>query len=1480
MTTAEDVSTALDAARALVRAGVPLFLAHPAESEPTGFKLPYQWQNTQPDLSVVDRWQPGMALCAVMGCGIDLLDFDPRNGGTPSNLNGVTPTVYAVAGTPSDGYHAFIRSLGERSRDRIKPGVDYKGGNLEGVGRGFAFIAPTVRISKTSGQPASYTWIKPPDLSTLTPADRSGAALAALVHEAHGKGAPSTNGMAPSDFMRVGPWQDVAGTLRDGRNRGVLELAAALRGRGGWRFEDALTFMRTEVWPAIDQTQGGHTFTEAEFERAVRSAFERYPDGAEQRVAEAADTASERIPLHGVGLSDAWMVQRVAHHLTGRFLWTKGLGWLTWDGRRWDAVADAVVKDEVRRYVVYLHSSAAAEGVDSDSLKRLATLLASGRYGTYTTDCRGVEGIYFDAEAFDQHPDLLNCANGIVDLRTGELRPHDPDLRMMKLSPVEYHPDATHPDWDAALTALPAEILEWWQLRMGQGITGHMTPDDVMLVQQGGGENGKTTVMTAIRQALGDYYLAVSHRVLIARAAENHPTELCDFLGARLALLEETPEEGRLNVTRLKAAVGTTTITARKMRRDDITFNATHTLVLNTNYQPVVDETDNGTWRRLALVRFPYRWLPVGQTPRGEHERMGDPNLRQRLQEGLNGQHRAVLTWLVAGARRWYAEDRVMPPPPELVTEDTLEWRKQADLVLAYLDECLVFDPAAHVMSAELSTDLREWLVSRGQQAWSERRIGSRFGGHSELVSRGVTKRKIKLGTPAAEGLSRRPVRPGAMTAQRVVETSYLAWLGLRFSTDTDDNPNQGGDSPRSNPDSENRSTSWYTQTGKRSSSTCKVPVVPGSAVDTRIEKIAKSRLTGEPGTTGTKIEPKIDNDGIQNVTVLTVGDGLPIAVDRGQFGWETPDLRPLTVDDATEQVRSLTAAAGALTVDVESTGYPLGHPDYALRTVQLGNQNTAVVFDAAWHSAAITALLAEAPVLHAHSATADLVPLAHAGLLDIASGWARMEDTAILAALADLGAANDELGLKALSRDVLKDNAVSPVADKARGELFKAGKWLTSTQPTTPITRSGWAQVDSADPVMVRYAASDVLDTAALAGSLPRPALEVLERERAVQRITAVVAHQGLRIDPDQTNRLYEVSTWAKSAAAERIKTAGVDTPGSKQQLATALTELGAQLGRTKPSKTHPDGQPSVAHATLVKLRNQTGPWSELVADVLDYRHHETALGLFLNPYKLLCERGDGRARPTIYTLGADTGRMSCVRPNLQQVPRAGGFRLCLTADEGQLVIAADFSGVELRVAAALSGDQNLAQMLRDGTDIHGEIARQVYGPDATKADRYNTKRLVFGNLYGGGVATLAANQGISESEAAAAIDVLNDMTPVLSQWSARLREVIRHGATEFPTYAGRIIYLPKAYPHKAPNYCIQGTARELLVDALIKWDQGPWGGGVILPIHDEIVAVVPEDSAEDALRYLTECMATELYGVPIVASAGVPSFAWPDAE
>lgn len=162
--TPEDIDRGLAVARELIEHGIPVFTGPPtAETRHTsGFVLPGKWQDTQPDLSVLDRWQPGWALCMVCGYSLDLIDIDIYHGGSMEALElriKPMPRVYAMAATPSGGIHLFTSPLEVRSQNDMLSGIDVKSGDKQGKGRGFAFIAPTVKPSKMTGKLGKYTWI-------------------------------------------------------------------------------------------------------------------------------------------------------------------------------------------------------------------------------------------------------------------------------------------------------------------------------------------------------------------------------------------------------------------------------------------------------------------------------------------------------------------------------------------------------------------------------------------------------------------------------------------------------------------------------------------------------------------------------------------------------------------------------------------------------------------------------------------------------------------------------------------------------------------------------------------------------------------------------------------------------------------------------------------------------------------------------------------------------------------------------------------------------------------------------------------------------------------------------------------------------------------------------------------------------------------------------------------------------------------------
>jgi len=320
------------------------------------------------------------------------------------------------------------------------------------------------------------------------------------------------------------------------------------------------------------------------------------------------------------------------------------------------------------------------------------------------------------------------------------------------------------------------------QARLGQGITGHPTPDDVLVVMQGSGENGKSTLTVGVNKALGDHAVTVPDRVLTANPSD-HPTELMTLRGARLAMMEETPEARYLNVKRLKDTLGTPTMSARLIRENNVEWTATHSLFLSTNYRPRVSETDHGTWRRLLMVRFPYTYRKAHEELTSPFDRRGDPGLRERIKLSPSKQHEAVLRWLVDGAMRWYAGGQEMPPPPEAVERDTRGWHQTNDPILQLFDDCLVAEEGYYIPATDLFAVFKNRLDETGQKPWSDRTFVERFESHDEIKQRKIYRDRVR---PAATKLtaSTSPLTRAALPER------LRAWIGVRFRTDDD----EGGD--------------------------------------------------------------------------------------------------------------------------------------------------------------------------------------------------------------------------------------------------------------------------------------------------------------------------------------------------------------------------------------------------------------------------------------------------------------------------------------------------------------------------------------------------------------------------------------------------------------------------------------------------------------------------------------------------------------
>ena len=427
----------------------------------------------------------------------------------------------------------------------------------------------------------------------------------------------------------------------------------------------------------------------------------------------------------------------------GGILYVEGLGWHVWDGVRWHSVAERYILQAATEFYKKQFQMAAEKYSTTTQEKWMIIaqcyrkFMGTNRLGSIVKALQSTAGVYVpDPAKLDSYPELLNTPDGILSLRTGEVRPHDPKYLLTKVTRGSYRPGTTHADWDQALKAMPAENREFAQLRFGQALTGYIPESDDLLLLNGKGSNGKSLwTASGVLSAVGDYGMLSRETLIVASDGGGNATpERARLRGARFVLIEELPEGRSLNVSEIKRIIGVDSISARQLYMNDFTFEPTHTLFVTSNYMPIISETDDGTWRRMMTFDFPYTFKP---TP-GPGQLYGDSGIKLRVKQGRDGQHDAIVTWLVEGAMRYLnAKDqqKVLTDAPEAFRAKLDDWRRSMDHIFGYFEDYIVADPEGSISTSDLHWDFTRYLEENGNRAWSLSLLMSRLKNHAVMES-------------------------------------------------------------------------------------------------------------------------------------------------------------------------------------------------------------------------------------------------------------------------------------------------------------------------------------------------------------------------------------------------------------------------------------------------------------------------------------------------------------------------------------------------------------------------------------------------------------------------------------------------------------------------------------------------------------------------------------------------------------------------
>lgn len=402
------------------------------------------------------------------------------------------------------------------------------------------------------------------------------------------------------------------------------------------------------------------------------------------------------------GVHDDGNARSVHALYDGRFAYNDALGWMHHEDTHWaiegaDAAVDRAIVDTLTA-----RAQAALSSGQATQHERLIKFCIPNKSRVQGAEYLFRSLVYTSTESFDNDPDLLNCANGVVDLRAGELFAHNPEQKFTYCVPTRYDPRADYSLWlNWLIEAVGSEeIADWLQMFVGYMLTGH-TIEEVLLYLFGPPRAGKGLFTETLHAAIGSPLAKeVNFATFTAqRTGDSQNFDLAPLRASRVIFASESNAYERFNEAKVKALTGGNEIYCAFKHRTHFNYRPQFKIILSSNQPVNADPDDDAVWGRLRVVEFP-----------NSHLGSEDKSLKPRMKEPRNLE--GVLAWAIEGAIKWYELGAAGLPELESSRAAKARHRGELDNVQAWLDECC--EDGEFTASAKAYTSYSMWCRENG----------------------------------------------------------------------------------------------------------------------------------------------------------------------------------------------------------------------------------------------------------------------------------------------------------------------------------------------------------------------------------------------------------------------------------------------------------------------------------------------------------------------------------------------------------------------------------------------------------------------------------------------------------------------------------------------------------------------------------------------------------------------------------------------